>query len=340
MVTLKEVAAKSGVSIATVSNILNGKKKVSEETKKRILKIVDELGYKPNYMASRLRANKTKTIGLIIEDITGFSSPLLIDGIMYQLEKNGYRAILENLRFYSKWGNSWYKEEGYYDAVRDAVAEMEAVKVDGIIYVAGHDRYIDSLPSELKIPTVIAYAHCKDKKFPSVTISDRKSAEILTDYLVSKNKHSIAVIAGNKDNIHTERRFLGFMDSLKKHQIDFDENLFVYGNWNREDGYKACKYFFEKKCNFDAIFCFNDLMAAGVYDFFCEKGIVPKKDISVVGFDNREISEYLNPKLTTMEIPLRKIGENSAEELLKILEGQKVEENFPVLCKLLERESV
>ena len=129
MITLKEIAARCNVSIATVSNILNGKSNVSEETKERILKVVKETGYKPNYMARTLRARKTNTVGLIIDDIGAFSSPLLVEGILDMLEEKGYKAIIETLRLYTKWCNK-PDSDNYKKIVKASVDEMLSIKVD------------------------------------------------------------------------------------------------------------------------------------------------------------------------------------------------------------------
>ena len=107
MVTLKEIAEKCSVSITTVSNILNGKSNVSERTKERVLQVIKETGYRPNYMARGLRAARTNSVGIIIDDLTEFSSTGIIDGIMSYFDEHNYKAILENLRFYSKWGTKW-----------------------------------------------------------------------------------------------------------------------------------------------------------------------------------------------------------------------------------------
>ena len=118
MVTLKKIAELCSVSITTVSNILNGKSNV----------------YKPNYMARGLRASKTNTLGIIIDDLTEFSSPQIIDGIMSFCEENNYKAILENLRFYSKWGTKWYHNQGYKVAVQQAIEEFSSIKISNFTF--------------------------------------------------------------------------------------------------------------------------------------------------------------------------------------------------------------
>ena len=119
MITLKEIAKECGVSTATVSNILNGKNKVSQETRERVLEVVKERGYKLNYVAQGLRRQKTQTIGVIAEDIAQFTTPEIIEGIMEVCEERGYRTIVQNLRLYSRWQDLWFDNERMYYSVMD-----------------------------------------------------------------------------------------------------------------------------------------------------------------------------------------------------------------------------
>ena len=340
MITLKEIAEKCSVSITTVSNILNGKSNVSEKTKQRVLEVVKETGYRPNYMARGLRASKTNSIGIIIDDLTEFSSTGIIDGIMSYFDEHKYKAILENLRFYSKWGTKWYHNKGYEESVQQAIDEFVSIKVDGIIYVAGHARCISCIPENLDIPLVISYAFTEQPGISSVEFDDIKAACDMTTNLIKKGHSKIAVIAGSETNIHTQRRLEGYKKALSENGIN-DCNLLKYANWDRQSGYEAAKELLAKS-DCTAIFCFNDLMAAGVYDYLNEKGLIPGKDISVAGFDNRTMSQFLKPALTTVEIPLVEIGRKSAELILKQIASPddfETQQSF-VECKIIERDSV
>ncbi len=340
MITLKEIAEKCSVSITTVSNILNGKSNVSEETKARVLQVIKETGYRPNYMARGLRASKTNSVGLIIDDLMEFSSPGIIDGIMSYFDEHHYKAILENLRFYSKWGTKWYHNKGYEKAVQQAIEEFVSIKVDGIIYVAGHARCISCIPNNLNIPLVISYAFTEQPGISSVEFDDMKAACDMTKNLIKNGHKKIAVIAGTKTNIHTQRRLEGYMKAIKESNLE-DCGHLKYANWDRESGYEAAKELLaDSECT--AVFCFNDLMAAGVYDYLYEKKLIPGKDISVAGYDNRTMSQYLKPTLTTVEIPLFDIGRKSAEVILQQInkpEDFEAQQYF-VQCGIIERESV
>lgn len=341
MITLKQIAEKCNVSIATVSNILNGKSNVSEDTKERILKVIKETGYKPNSMARRLRATKTMSIGILIDDLTEFSSPQIIDGIMSFLEEHGYKAVLEDLRFYSKWGSNWYQNNEYKTAVDAAIQEFLAIKVDGIIYVAGHDRNIDCIPQNLPIPFVISYAFTNQNNISSVEIDDIQSSYTMVNHLIKNGHKKIAIIAGAEDNIHTQRRLQGLKKALEEHNLKLDEAILFYGNWKKEAGYEYCRKLINEKKDFSAVFCFNDLMAAGVYDYINKSQAISFNDIAIVGFDNRTISQFLIPSLTTMEIPLYEIGRKSADILLKQIKTSTNEkQEYFIACNLIERESV
>ncbi|MBR5401193.1 MAG: LacI family DNA-binding transcriptional regulator [Treponema sp.] len=340
MITLKEIAAKCNVSIATVSNILNGKSNVSEKTKERVLKVVKETGYKPNYMARTLRARKTNTVGLIIDDIGAFSSPLLIEGVLETLEQKGYKAIIETLRLYTKWGNKPDSAE-YKNAVNASVEEMLSIKVDGIVFIAAHAHNIEYFSDNLDVPTVIAYAYQSANTLPTIKIDDFESAYQMTNYLIEHGHKKIAVIQGGATGTHEQDRFAGFEKALKEAGLAADKKLVQMGYWSRQGGKAACQKLFEKGGDFTAIFCFNDLMAAGVYDYLYENQKQPGKDYAVVGFDNREMSDYLSPSLTTMDIPLEEIGRQSAKVLLKKIDGTQILDNdIKIPCRLIERKSV
>lgn len=345
MITLKEIAQICKVSIATVSNILNGKSNVSEETKRRVLKVIEETGYKPNYMARGLRATKSKTIGMIVDDITSFGSPKIVEGIMEICEVHGYRSIMSNLRIYSKWLNRDHTHQDFLDLVDAAIQEMLALKVDGIIYVGAYSREISFLPLDLEIPIVIAYSFSEKDKIPSVWIDDEVSSYEMTNYLIEKGHEKIAVIAAEKGGIHSNLRTAGYKRALTEHNLPFDENYIFWGKWDFKTGYNAAVdnnlIDLIKKENITAVYCYNDLMAAGVYKYLEENGIRPGKDISVAGFDNRDISECLYPALTTMGIRIYSIGRRSAEVLINLIKGFEPEEkSIKIPCLLFERESV
>ncbi len=353
MVTLKEIAKRCNVSATTVSNIINGKPKVSEQTRQAVLEVVKEMGYQPDYVAQGLRRKRTRTIGIIAEDIAQFTTPGMVESIMAYCEEKGYRTIVQNLRLYGRWADSWFNQEDEYEQVLlPALMELCSVKVEGIIYLAGHARVIKSISENFPIPVVMAYAYTKSPHIPSVVIDDQESSHEIIQYLLSEGHTKIGVIAGREDNIHTQRRLLGYQEALYEAGVLFNPNWIRYGDWERPSGYQETEALLKEGVT--AIFCMADRMAGGVYDYLEEKGLTVGEDISVVGFDNQDIAEYFRPALTTTALPLSEIGRMSSQLLIERIEreesseGQSAEQNVTereiqevaIPCKLIRRHSV
>ena len=345
MVTIKEIARECNVSAATVSNALNGRQNVSGETREKVLRTIREKGYQPDYVARGLRKKKTNMIGIIAKDICQFSTPAIMEGIMKYCEEKKYRTMIQNLRLYARWGELWYENESAYRSVLDPVMqEMLSIKVEGLIYVAGHARVIRYFKEEMPIPTVMAYAYTHSPYTPSVVVDDEKAACDLTRYLISMGHRKIGVIAGKADNIHTASRLRGYQKALFEENMLYNPNWVHYGDWEKESGYRYAGEVVADGAM--AVFCMNDKMAGGVYDYFHEHGIRVGEDISVVGFDNQELAQYCHPGLTTMKIGLAEIGAEAAGILVEKLESES-DDSRParvlekrVLCSLVERESV
>lgn len=342
MVTLKEIARECNVSPTTISNILNGKPKVGEETKQRVLEAIDRLGYRPNYIAQGLRNQRTKTIGIVAEDIAQFTTPEIVEGIMSRCEEQGYRTVVKNLRLYARWSDLWYNKENAYHSILDpAMMELESIRVDGIIYIAGHARTIDCRPEGFKIPIVMAYAYAADPQIPSVLIDDKKSSHEMVKYLISRGHRKIGVIGGKENNFHTQHRLLGYQKALFESGILYNPSLVRFAKWDKDSAYLEAKDLLKE--DITAVFCMSDRMAGGVYCHLAEKGIRAGADIAITGFDNQDIAEYFVPGLTTMALPLKEIGNKSADILLREMEGEG-EEEMPkevyIPCTFIERESV
>lgn len=346
VVTLKEIARECSVSPTTVSNILNGKPKVSEETKTRVLDTVNRLGYRPNYIAQGLRNQKTKIIGIIAEDISQFTTPGIIEGIMSYCEDKGYRSIVKNLRLYARWSDSWYNNEADYHAILEpAIRELTSIMVDGIIYIAGHARVIHCFPEDFSRPAVVAYAFDSNPKIPSVGIDDQGAAYEIVKHLISKGHRKIGVIGGREDNIHTQQRLLGYQKALFENQILYNPEWIRYAAWEKKSAYTAAKELLATEVT--AIFCMSDRMAGGLYRLLDENGKRAGIDLAVAGFDDQEIANFFIPGLTTMALPLIEIGHVSGKMLIEQIECED-SKSQPVLisgktlipCTFIERESV
>lgn len=341
MITVKEIAKMCGVSASTVSNILNGKTNVSEQTRQRVLGVIAETGYQPNYFASSMRKQNTRMIGIIAEDLCQFSTNTIVGAVMADCEEQGYRTMLINLRLYDKWKDTWYNDETKLKStLLPALNEVQSIKADGIIYVAGHCRIIKTFPPDFSLPTVIAYATAEQNRFPSVIIDDEKGGYDMMKYIVSMGHRKIGIVAGTADNMHTKSRMVGCQRALFEAGIPYNPEWTVCGDWERTSGYECAAKL--ANTGVTAIWCMNDLMAGGVYDYAYEHHIAIGEDISVAGYDNMEISRFMYPKLTTNELPLEEIGRSAANKLLEMLEDEKKSsrETVQLPCKMKIRDSV
>ena len=338
--TTKDIAKICNVSTATVSNILNGKGKASEQTVKMVMEVVEKYNYRPNYIAQGLRRKITNTIGIVAEDISQFTTPDILEGVMEECEKAGYRVIVENLRFYARWKDRWYDSDVDIQSKLDpAIDELKAVRVDGAVYIAGHAREIKGFSEKLKVPNVIAYAYSDYEHTTSVMIDDVLGGYEMTKYLLSMGHRKIAFIGGRRDNMHTIRRLEGYQKAIFESGVLFNPNLVKYTDWSREEAYEKMKEL--EGGDFTAVFSISDKMCGGVYDFLEEKGLTAGKDISVAGYDDSEIAAYFRPGLTTMAINLKEVGRVAARKLIEEMNGKEAAgEKVYVPCFMVKRNSV
>ncbi len=340
MSNIKEIALRANVSIATVSKALNNKGGVNADTYERIMRIADELGYRPNLFARSLKRGSSMTIGIIAEDLTVFNTPDIVDGIDTVCEEAGYHYILGNLRYNKRYGNGAVDMRELASLTDSAVDTMLSKQVDGIVYIGSHCHEIKTIKPELELPVVFAYCSVADDTRPYVMYDDRKAAYDLTRLLLSKGHKCIGVIAGQPDSIHTARRLTGYQEALYEAGIPYNPNLTLYGNWERDAAHAVSAPLLD--AGVSAIFAQNDLMAMGVMDCCADNGIAVGRELALIGFDNREISTVCRPTLSTVALPLFEIGRRCADILFELIGGTRDEsENMCELlpCTIIERES-
>jgi len=339
MATIREISKKASVSIATVSKVLNGKKGVSQFTIDRVMSIARELNYRPNLNARSLKKGQSKTLGIITEDLTGFNTPDIVDGIDAYCESHGYHYVLGNLRFIKHYGNQPKNVKEYTKVVNSLIDTMLSKQVNGIIYIGCHGHAVVPISHSNEIPLVFAYCYSTDCKIPSVLFDDQKAAFEATQLLINKGHHRIGVIAGLKDSMHTVSRILGHQEALYANNIPYNPSLTLYGDWEREQGY----YLSEKliKENVTAIFAQNDVMAGGAIEYCNKHGVRIGKDLLLIGFDDRELSSFCHPTLSTVSLPLFEIGQSSTRLMLDILDGHNIQHGLKLMlpCSIIERES-
>lgn len=340
MTTIKEIAKLANVSAATVSNVLNGKGGASEAKKKQIRELAAQLHYTPNTLAKSLKRRRSKTIGIITEDLTVFNTPEIVDGIDACCESSGFDIIIGNMRLFKKYNNDFTDTERHQQLLDKVAASLMARQVEGMIYIGYHCREIAYLPNRAAaVPLVYAYCFPCDRSIPSVIYDDEKAAYDMTNLLIQNGHTKIGALCGPFDSFHTQTRLRGFQTCLFDHGILYDSRLTLFGDWGRESGRQLGGQLIQSGVR--AIFSMSDEMASGVYDYCADHHLTVGKDIALTGFDNREISLAYRPPLTTVALPLYDIGAKSARILLDEINGTKApDRHYEIPCRIVERGSV
>lgn len=305
-VTLKEVAEHAGVSLSTASLIVRNSPNISDKTRKKVLASMDELGYVYDRLAANLRSKRSSTVGVIFTDIGNTFFANLLKGVNEALETEGYTVLL---------GTSFDSEE---KQVR-LLSTMLEHRVDGIILcpVSGSSKEPIEKILKLDIPIVHAVREIMNLECDYVGIHYFNGAKLAVNHLL-ENRHSrIAFIGGRMESTAWQQRLAGYSEAIQQAGLEVDPSIIISTAATREGGVIGVKQLLSQGTPPSAIFCFNDLVALGVMEALRGAGLIPGKDIAVVGFDNIPEAEMTNPPLTTVSSFSYQIGSNAATLLHK-----------------------
>lgn len=332
MVTIHDVAARSGVSIATVSNVINKTKKVSPETESRVREAMKELNYVPNVIAKSLKTNNYKSIGVIAEDISSFSTPPIIDAIGNFLSSQGYMVNLCNLRTYS---------HSQYDTalLQSSLNTLAASRTSGIIYIGANSSNVENIRHLINLPAIYAYTTAGAEGH-TINYDDFNAAKMAAKLFLSHHHKRIAIITGDLGQEFVHQRIMGFRSAMDEERIPLPPGYIVVGNWDYTLAHEQALKLLSLSPRPTAIFAMNDPMACAVLAAARRLGLRVPEDLSIIGFDDRSCSAYSSPSITTLHIPFFDIGSAAASSLLDLLNEKKVPVNQILSCRLIERESV
>lgn len=339
MPTMKQVAARAGVSTATVSHVVNGTKRLSAATTKKVRQAMSELGYRPRKGQGGAFA-RIKSIGVLVEDLRCFPVPDVLCGIAETLEPAGYQIVLRDLHLYEKLYNQYELIGAYQEEVNQGVDALVGDGVSGVIYVAMHDRHLDGLLDSRPCPLVYAYSLGSADDF-FVTYGNKEAAAQVARHFIQAGHRRIAVIAGHPHSFPTMKRLGGFQIALQEAGLAIPEGFLAYGNWEYQSGYDQMRRMLDLSRRPTAVFAMNDFMAAGALHALQDAGLGVPRDVSLVGFDHREASDYLRPRLSTVALPVREIGRQAAGLVKKLVAAPTARPQALILpCQLMERDTV
>ncbi len=348
MTTISDVAKYAGVSISTVSNVINQNGKVKKETEQIVLDAIKQLNYIPNQMARGLKRSQTNIIGVIAEEVNTPLASNIIEGICSYAESSGYIIHLCNLRINTKVDapkDSNYSlleaSEDFQKSVRTNLNTLLSSQISVLIYLGTYPRDVANILPSLDIPVVYAYAYHSGSHTYAVNYDDFQGGEIATEYLISKGHQRIGLISGSINSYPTHRRMLGYQTALMNHQLAFIPECICTGDWKYESGYEQCLRLLELSQPPTAIFAMSDMMAYGAMNAVRSRGLRIPEDISIIGFDNLEFSACTWPPLTTVRLPFQEIGQTACQTAVTLLKGESPAEYARYLpCNLIERDSV
>ncbi|MHB1335894.1 MAG: LacI family DNA-binding transcriptional regulator [Candidatus Humimicrobiaceae bacterium] len=332
--SIKDIAQEAGVAISTVSNVINNSRFVTSQTKEKVLNAIKKIGYRPNIIARGLRIHSTRTVAVIVPDISSSFFSQVINGIEEIARKRNYTMILGCTSF------DFNEEERITNIMLDSF-------IDGFIFFSGFDNYeLIKKIYDRNIPVVALDKDFGETDIPTVVIDNFAAAQSCVDYLCSFGHKKIGYISFTYDNQTTvKKRFEGYMNGLKKNNLSFDPDLVLMNQEMRGhemvSTYETARNFLKKGNIPTAFLTVADMFAFGLLRALKDEGFKVPSDVSVMGFDNILFSQYTDPLLTTLKQPKNLMGNIAMDLLLDIIEGGEVKDKRIIIpTTIIERESV
>lgn len=329
-VKISDVAKEAGVSVTSVSRVLNGGKYVRDEIKDRVLKAVKEMGYSPSSIARSLVLQKTNLIGVIIPDLTSSFHSTILSSIEEIASHNMYSILVSNIM------EDIEKEKKYLNVFKQ-------MRVSGIIVMHEKvDKEIVDIFNTIEVPVIFSSVKPKGvTNITSIIINNTRAAYDATKYLIDLGHKRIGFIGGDMNDVTSgQERYNGYMDAMKDNSIKVDENHVKFGDYKVYGGYSKMNEILRTEVLPTSIFAASDDMAVGAMNCIFDHGMKVPDDISVIGFDGSNFTELVRPRLTSMQQPIREIGELSVELLIKQIKNQdKLFNEVVVNHKLVARDS-
>lgn len=320
-ITINHVAKKAGVSIATVSRVLNGTANVDALKRLRVEEAVQTLGFRPNSIARSLSRKKSNTIGLIVPTIVNPFFNTIAESVEKRASEKGYKIILCNSN------NDAINEKKYIESLLQN-------QIDAFVMIS--DNKIDQ---GFNVPVVFLdrYSAMIGNSYPIIRSDHYKGGMMATEHLIKRGCKKIAYIGKGKINPEKYERIDGFIDTMEENKL---QPIIQLSEYNYEAGLEAAKLLFDNQDDLEGIFAGNDLIAYAVMKEAFNRGISIPKNLKLVGYDNIMFSELITPSLTTIEQPVENLGKLAVDVIVDILNDKRIMKNDIVLpVKLIERDT-
>lgn len=314
MATIKDVAKLAGVSVATVSRVINHSPKASDASRQAVSSAMEELNYHPNANARALAQQTTETIGLIVGDVSDPFFGAMVKAVEQVAYRTGNFLLI---------GNGYHNEQKERQAIEQLIRHRCAALVVHAKKIP--DNELISLMKQMPGMVVI------NRILPGfeqrcVALDDRYGAWLATRHLIQQGHTKIGYLCSNHQISDAEDRLQGYYDALTEHGLSVNDRLVTYGEPDESGGEQAMTELLGRGKHFSAVACYNDSMAAGAMGVLNDNGIDVPKEISLIGFDDVLISRYVRPRLTTVRYPIITMAEQAAELALALAEKRELPE--------------
>ncbi len=331
MLTIKDIARESGYSVSTVSRVLNQRRDVSPEAKKKIEEIVAACHFVPNNNARHLKQMASKTIIVLVKGTSNMLFSSIVEEIQTMMEHTRYTLVV-----------SYVDEDA--NEVEQALIMCRERNPLGLLFLGGNMEHFREQFDQVGVPGVLVTNPGRELHFSnlsSVTTDDVAASKCAVNYLMAQGHRRIGIIGGDLNLSYTSsQRYLGCMESFKEHGIAFDERCYSKARFSYDSSYRAMKRLLEVDKSITAIFAMGDVMAIGAIRALRDEGLKVPEDISVMGFDGITLAEYYNPKLTTIQQQSGTLASKSVKILLNYIELNTDAVHEIVPFNLIEGESV
>ncbi len=333
MATIKDVARVAGVSVTTVSRALNNYDDVNVNTKEHIVKVAKELNYVPNRAARNLVKKENTTLAFIL---SGLMKDGGRDNIVYRLLAGMY-AFAETIDYdvaLFTTDSAHQKKKSYVDFCLEhniGGAVITGIRLD--------DPYLRDL-FKSGTPCVLVDVDMDSDNVSSISINNEQASREAVQMLINHNHRRIGCIVGREEADVTIKRLAGYGMALKDNQIPYDEDIVVCGDFLEDKAYEAASQLLEQDSDITAIYCFSDMMALGAIRAAHDKGLSVPEDISILGFDDIPLAEYLNPPLGTVQQDFYEMGYHAARQLLRMAKDESRGKKIFIEHKVLARGTV
>lgn len=329
MATIYEVSELAGVSLATVSRVINNTGKVTEKTRKKVLEAIAELGYRPNALAQSLASKCSNSVGILIPELYGPFFGIMLSSIEKELRDAGKRVVIT---------------AGHSDEVkeRDCIEFLLGSSCDALILhvYSVPDRFLIKL-NEGPVPITLLNRYIPEMADRCISLDNEHGGYVAARCMLEMGHDKIAYVSGPHWKVDSFRRLAGHKRALAEFGVEMDERLFFEGDFEEASGRRAMAHFLQQDVPFTALVCANDEMAAGAMDTARAHGLAIPDDLSVIGYDNVDFTDYLHPKLTSIGCRINEMGLMAARCVLKNAYGEsglEIQNTFEPILVL--RESV